>query len=115
MIQKYFGLCLKLSRRRLLLTQSDVSNYLNISRQAYCNYELGRSLPTPDTILDLSYILKVDLTIPFILFNQYGTKQYPIKEKSISEEDLKLLTEKFIELSSAFPSISSYKSKGGII
>lgn len=99
MIQKYFGLCLKLSRRRLLLTQKEVSDYLKISRQAYCNYELGRCLPTPDTILDLSCFLGINLNNSFILYNDFGNDIHPIKSKKLSDDEIIHLANQFIEKS----------------
>ena len=57
-----FGLRLKQFRRHQKLTQKDISELLNISRQAYSNYEQGRCLPPPNTLADLSCILNANLS-----------------------------------------------------
>lgn len=67
MNQEDFGLRLKKIRRYNNLTQEEISRLLNISRQAYSNYEQGRCFPSPDILASLSIILNTNL---FILFFQ---------------------------------------------
>ena len=66
MISEHFGLHLKLLRRHLKLTQKELSRQLNISRQAYSNYEQGRCLPPPDTLAEMSILLNSNLFSYFI-------------------------------------------------
>lgn len=61
-----FGLRLKLIRRYHKLTQNDISKQLNISRQAYSNYEQGRCLPPPDTLAKICILLNTNLFSYFI-------------------------------------------------
>ncbi|MBE5946531.1 MAG: helix-turn-helix transcriptional regulator [Lachnospiraceae bacterium] len=67
MNHKEFGPRLKKIRRSHNLTQEQISRQLNISRQAYSNYEQGRCYPSPDILASLSIILNTNL---FILFFQ---------------------------------------------
>lgn len=68
MFQEDFGLRLKQFRRQKKLTQLQISKQLNISRQAYSNYEQGRCLPPPDKLAELSLILNTNLFIQFIQY-----------------------------------------------
>lgn len=52
---------LKTLRKRFKLTQTDMSAMLNISRQAYSNYETGKRTPDLDTLLYLSRFYHVSL------------------------------------------------------
>lgn len=61
MNQQDFGLRLKELRKAHELTQSQLSSLIGISRQAYVNYETGRSFPPADIIAKLSQTLGVDL------------------------------------------------------
>ncbi len=61
-----FGLRLKLIRRHHKLTQDDISKQLNISRQAYSNYEQGRCLPPPNTLAKICILLNTNLFSYFI-------------------------------------------------
>ena len=45
---------LRTIRKQNHLTQSDVAKYLNISKQAYSNYELGRRTPDISTLRRLA-------------------------------------------------------------
>lgn len=80
MIQEEFGLRLRKIRRFRKLTQKEISKQLNISRQAYSNYEQGRCLPPPDTLADMSILLNTNLFILFIndAVNQHNFK--PLKQ-----------------------------------
>ncbi len=61
MNQKDFGLRLKELRLTQALTQSQLSKMIGISRQAYVNYESGRTIPPAQTISKLSQIFGTDL------------------------------------------------------
>lgn len=87
MIHKNFGACLKNFRRSRQFTQHDISKLLNISRQAYSNYEQGRCLPPPDTLADLSFLLGTNL---FILFLQSSAFK---KTASISDTKIQDIPE----------------------
>lgn len=52
---------LKILRKQFHLTQTDLSVMLNISRQAYSNYETGKRTPDLDTLLYLSRFYNVSL------------------------------------------------------
>lgn len=97
---KEFGLRLKNIRRSNNFTQLDLAAKLNITRQAYSNYEQGRCLPPPSTLAELSVLLNTNL---FILFLQDATSKHyhqPQNNRSaISAEELNSL----IELYSLLP------------
>lgn len=87
-----FGLRLKLIRRYHKLTQNDISKKLNISRQAYSNYEQGRCLPPPDTLAKICILLNSNLFSYFIQNNlSVHTKNQtvfsPRKSNSQSRKD----------------------------
>ena len=66
MIPKEFGPCLKLSRRQKHLNQIDISKRLNITRQAYSNYETGRCAPPVDVLAELTILLEYDFFSIFL-------------------------------------------------
>ncbi len=61
MNQKDFGLRLKELRLSQALTQSQLSKMIGVSRQAYVNYESGRTIPPAQAISKLSQIFGTDL------------------------------------------------------
>ena len=65
MIPKEFGPRLKISRRQKHLNQTDISKRLNITRQAYSNYETGRCAPPVDVLAELTLLLDM---ISFLFF-----------------------------------------------
>ena len=69
-----FGSRLKSIRRSRNLSQNEISKKLNISRQAYANYEQGRCVPSVNILLEMSFVLNFNL---FIFF-------FPEREKSSS-------------------------------
>lgn len=77
-----FGLRLKLIRRFHKLTQNDISKQLNISRQAYSNYEQGRCLPPPDTLAKISILLNTNLFSYFLENNLQSELSNHIKNQS---------------------------------
>lgn len=92
-----FGLRLKKFRRYRKLTQKDISKLLNISRQAYSNYEQGRCLPPPNTLADLSCILNANLFIIFIQASSYANLRL-FEHQNISEEESKTLIDIYSRL-----------------
>ena len=66
MIPKEFGPRLKISRRKKHLNQIDISTRLNISRQAYSNYETGRCTPPVDVLAELTLLLDFNLFSMFL-------------------------------------------------
>ncbi len=92
-----FGLRLKQFRRHQKLTQKDISELLNISRQAYSNYEQGRCLPPPNTLADLSCILNANLFIPFIQSSSHLNLCLS-KYHDIPEEESKILVDMYSRL-----------------
>lgn len=73
MIPKDFGPRLKLLRRSKHLNQSDISKILNITRQAYSNYETGKSSPPVDIVAELSIVLEYDF---FSMFLEAAASKY---------------------------------------
>ena len=61
MIPKEFGPRLKISRRQKHLNQTDISKRLNITRQAYSNYETGS-----DVLAELTLLLEYDFFSIFL-------------------------------------------------
>lgn len=61
MNSKDFGLRLKQLRNSHSLTQSQLASKIDMSRQAYVNYELGRCMPPAEIIAKLSQVFGVDL------------------------------------------------------
>lgn len=45
---------LKNERKKHKLTQQDIANHLNITREAYTLYETGKNIPTTENILKLA-------------------------------------------------------------
>ena len=63
-------------RKAKNLTQQQVADMLEVSRQAYANYETGNRRPDPDTLKRLATIY--DVSIDYIL---------EIQEKPASDDD----------------------------
>ncbi len=105
MIREDFGLHLKSIRRYNNLTQKQIAQKLNISRQAYSNYEQGRCIPTPDTLASLSIILKTDL---FSFFLYEASKKIPQNETSneIKEKKLSLTRDEYNILNHLYSKLS---------
>ncbi len=66
MIPKEFGPRLKISRRQKHFNQTDISKRLNITRQAYSNYETGRCAPPVDVLAELTLLLEYDFFSIFL-------------------------------------------------
>lgn len=98
MSQEDFGPRLKQFRRHRRLTQNDISKLLNISRQAYSNYEQGRCLPPPDTLADLSIILNTNLFISFIQSSSYKNHAGLSQIQDVPEEEAKALLDLYSRL-----------------
>lgn len=73
---------LRYLRKQHQLTQDQMGELLNISRQAYSNYETSSRTPDLDTLLFLSNFYKVSLD-DLILANLKDNRRYPDK---ISED-----------------------------
>lgn len=76
---------LRYLRKQHGLTQDQMGKILNISRQAYSNYETSNRTPDLDTLLFLSNFYKITLD-DLILSNLKDKKQYPdrISEDPVS-------------------------------
>ncbi len=98
MSKEDFGPRLKQFRRYRHLTQNDISKLLNISRQAYSNYEQGRCLPPPDTLADLSIILNTNLFISFIQASSYKSHASLSQIRDVPEEETKALLDLYSRL-----------------
>ena len=84
---------LRFRRRVLGYTQEDVGNMLNISRQAYSNYETGARMPDLDCLVRLCEILQVTLDELAELSGEFG-----FLTEEITEGD-------FLENAKEFPGI----------
>lgn len=99
MNQKEFGLRLKELRLSQALTQSKLSQMIGISRQAYVNYESGRTIPPAQILSKLSQIFSTDLME--LLYGHttrtYTESQYLMFDSS--RDDLFSLLELYSKLS----------------
>lgn len=66
MILKEFGPRLKSLRQSKRINQREISQLLNISRQAYSNYETGRCSPPVDILAELTILLEFDFFSIFL-------------------------------------------------
>lgn len=69
---------LKYLRKKHNLTQTTLSQILNISRQAYSNYETSKRMPDLDSLLQLSTFYQVNLN-DLVLGNLQDTTIYSDK------------------------------------
>ncbi len=86
MIPKEFGPRLKISRRKKHLNQIDISTRLNISRQAYSNYETGRCIPPVDVLAELTILLEYDFFSIFL--EAAASKLFHSNFQSIPEREV---------------------------
>jgi len=93
---------LRFKRKERGLRQEDISSMLNISRQAYSNYETGNRAPDLETLMRLCnfYHLTLDEMVNGALSNQIherkGPYQLAIEIKSadtlyLTEDEVKLI------------------------
>ena len=76
---------LRYLRKKYGLTQSQMGEILNISRQAYSNYETNSRTPDLDTLLFLADFYKVSLD-DIVLTNLKDKMPYPGKNDRITED-----------------------------
>ncbi len=76
---------LRYLRKKYGLTQSQMGEILNISRQAYSNYETSSRTPDLNTLLFLADFYKVSLD-DIVLTNLKDKMPYPGKNDRISED-----------------------------
>jgi transcriptional regulator with XRE-family HTH domain len=55
------GTRLKERRKELKLTQQDIANMINKTRETYCRYELGTLNPDIETLAKIADIFKVSV------------------------------------------------------
>lgn len=95
---------LRFKRKQFGLRQGDISSMLNISRQAYSNYETGNRSPDLETLVKLCnfYQVSLDEMVSGTLANQIGERQgpyqYAIEIKSantlyLTEDEVTLILE----------------------
>lgn len=83
------------------LTQDQVRVYLNVSRQAYSNYEIGTRMPDLDTLLRLSqfYHVTLDELITHNLSNTFSEQHGPYNiALNISTADTLYLTDEEVQV-----------------
>lgn len=76
---------LRFLRTKLKLTQDDLSSLLNISRQAYSNYETSKRTPDLDSLLHISrfYRISIDELVLDNLQSTYHTSALKTGEEYI--------------------------------
>lgn len=89
MLQEQFGLHLRKIRLSNGYTQAQISEQLNISRQAYSNYEQGRCLPAVTTLAQLSILLEANL-FELFLEDSMNEQKNQNKEREVYNEFTKL-------------------------
>lgn len=100
MVHENFGKKLKQIRRIAGYTQKNISMQLNISRQAYSNYEQGRCIPPPDILAELSILLNTNLFCLLFPSRLYQAKlESLVNPLLISEEELNRLIYLYLKLS----------------
>lgn len=87
---------LRYLRKKYGLTQSQMGEILNISRQAYSNYETNSRTPDLDTLLFLADFYKVSLD-DIVLTNLKDKMPYPGKNDRISEDPVPYIFTKNIK------------------
>lgn len=78
-------MCLKELRTKMGVSQQVVADYLEITRQAYSNYETGNRTPDNETLLKLAEYFKV--SVDFLL---RGKEKAPISEDERNIEQAKI-------------------------
>lgn len=92
---------LRFKRKEIGLRQEDISQILNISRQAYSNYETGNRAPDLDILIKLCdfYHLSLDELVNDTLANRIGERKGPYYYAiEIKSADTLYLTEDEVEL-----------------
>jgi len=92
----YFGEALREIRLSKKITQKVAAGLLNVTQAQWSSYEVGKSRPTLDMIIEISKVLKIN---PFELINsslnksKYFAEQVPTRKKRIKSKDLKVTKE----------------------
>ena len=92
---------LRFKRKEMHLRQEDLSDMLNISRQAYSNYETGKRTPDLEILVRLCnfYHLSLDEMVNGTLSNKIGERKGPYHYAiEIKSADTLYLTEDEVEL-----------------
>ena len=84
-------------RKEKGVTQKDLAEYLQISRQAYANYEAGNRSPDFETLIKLSEYFEV--TVDYLL----GKDTKPQKEKPVEDDGLSPNRRKLIDFARSVP------------
>lgn len=84
-------------RKEKGVTQKDLAEYLQISRQAYANYEAGNRSPDFETLIKISEYF--DVTVDYLL----GKDTKPQKEKPTEYSELSENRKKLIEWAQTVP------------
>jgi transcriptional regulator with XRE-family HTH domain len=72
------GLKLKRARRDLGMSQREMSEALQISDKAISSYEVGRAVPSLDTLRDISRVTHKPL---MYFIDDAGSNQYEVRQK----------------------------------
>lgn len=83
-----FGLLIKKLRKNRKITQSEISNILGVSRQAYSNYENGLRTPDADILSGMSDFFGTNL-FKYFVNNTKITKADDFSEFLIQKNNLK--------------------------
>ena len=95
---------LKEARKAAKLTQSDVADYLEVSRSTIANYELGRRKPTFLELKKIAEKLKVDVN--YLVEAEETSKEDELRTRAnnvfndltITDEDKDLLFQDIMEI-----------------
>lgn len=96
------------------LTQKQVSTYLNISRQAYSNYETSKRAPDLDSLIRMSqlYNVTLDTLVNQNIGNQFAEQKGPYQiGLSITTGDTIYLTNSELDLIMNYRNLSSNNKK----
>lgn len=111
---------LRFLRDKFGLTQKALAEMLNVSRQAYSNYELGKRSPDLDTLLYLTKLYQVSLedlvfcnvrSLPNINSIAEGTTPYHILAKDKKTDNTIYLSEAELEFVLKFRAASEENRK----
>lgn len=76
------GRQIKQSRESSGLTQADLANQLDVSRQMIGRYETGRDAPAVDVLVEIARILEVEFQIRGMLVKlEHGGRPRPLRKQ----------------------------------
>lgn len=94
---------LKTLRKEVKLTQTQITEKLNISQQAYASWERGAKRPTQENLVKIAQVLNV--TVDYLLGNSEEKSDeldniellFRMNSKGLTEEEKEILKKELIE------------------